>query len=179
VATNRDLKALQESGHFRKDLYHRLQTHHIEIPPLRKRQDDIPCLTDHLLEKAANLLKKKIPTPTKELDALLASYHFPGNVRELESMIFDAVSTHESRVLSMEVFKSRIGRMSGTQNPVAAHQPPSHAALFANFERIPTLNEAADILVQEALKRANGNQSIAARLLGTTRSALNKRLNKS
>src|SRR5690606_38366845 len=100
-------------GKFRKDLYFRLQTHHVRIPPLRERKEDIPLLVDYFLARAAETLNKKLPTPPKELYALLKTYHFPGNVRELESMVFDAVSKHNSRMLSLEVFKARIFKETG------------------------------------------------------------------
>ena len=108
VATNQDLETARNSGRFRKDLYYRLCGHHIHIPPLRERREDLPVLLDHFLEKAAVSLGKKKPTPPDELVKLLASYHFPGNVRELESMVYNAVSLHASGKLSMDAFKSEI-----------------------------------------------------------------------
>jgi len=173
-ATNRDLEALQASGHFRKDLYHRLKTHHIHVPPLRKRLDDIPILVNHFLEKAAAALNKKKPSPPKELYALLATHSFPGNVRELESMVFDAVANHESRMLSMAVFEARISQ--GPQAGATPVTPAGEASPYAFFDRLPTLKESASLLIAEAMRRAEGNQTIAARLLGISRTGLNKRL---
>jgi DNA-binding NtrC family response regulator len=174
-ATNRDLDASQASGHFRKDLYHRLKTHHLHVPPLRKRLDDIPLLVDHFIEKAAAALGKKKPSPPKELYALLANYSFPGNVRELESMVFDAVANHTSRMLSMGVFESRLAQ-GAPANPVSPAQT-GDTSPYALFGRLPTLRESDSLLIAEAMRRAEGNQSIAARLLGISRTALNKRLN--
>ncbi len=177
MATNRDLSALQESGQFRKDLYHRLQTHHIRIPPLRKHLDDLPCLVEHFLEQAAASLGKKTPVPPKELCQLLATYHFPGNVRELESMIFDAVTHHESKVLSMEVFKARIdGTRQCATDELLDVKKGGNGSVFSSLDQLPTLRETSALLIEEAMKRSHGNQSIAARLLGITRSGLNKRL---
>jgi DNA-binding NtrC family response regulator len=79
VATNQDLDALQSSGKFRKDLYYRLCDHHIHIPPLRNRLEDLPVLAEHFLAKASKTLDKKKPTPPAELITLLSTYHFPGN----------------------------------------------------------------------------------------------------
>ena len=174
-ATNTDLQALQAAGQFRKDLYHRLKTHHVHVPPLRKRLDDIPILASHFIEKAAVALGKKKPSPPKELYALLAAYAFPGNVRELESMVFDAVANHESRMLSMAVFETRI-----TQSPQSGLTSESHhdeASPYAFFDRLPTIRESIQLLTDEAMRRAEGNQTIAARLLGISRTGLNKRLN--
>ena len=101
TATNLDLRSLQDSGKFRKDLFYRLRTHHIHIPPLRERMDDIPILVDHFLEEASHAVDKKKPTPPKELFTLLGIYDFPGNIRELQGMVFDAVSNHSSKILSI------------------------------------------------------------------------------
>jgi DNA-binding NtrC family response regulator len=173
-ATNVDLDALQAAGKFRKDLYHRLKTHHVCIPPLRKRLDDIPLLVDHFLEKAAAALGKKKPSPPKELYALLATYAFPGNVRELESMVFDAVAHHTSRMMSMAVFETRILQDDAAREPLPGG---GGASPYALFDRLPSLRESSAMLIAEAMRRAEDNQSIAARLLGISRTALNKRLN--
>lgn len=177
VATNRDLHARSGSGEFRKDLYYRLHTHHIEVPPLRERLDDLPLLLEHLLERAAEAAGKDKPTPPRELVDLLATFHFPGNIRELESMVLDAVSNHRSGVLSMDFFKARITETRST----TATSPPGKKqeagdSLFSSFERLPTVQEATEDLIAEAIRRSNGNQTIAAQLLGITRGALNKRL---
>ena len=108
VATNQELQTLQESGKFRKDLYYRLCAHHVHIPPLRERREDLPLLAEHFLEKSSEALGKKKPTPPKELFILLSSYHFPGNIRELKSMIWDAVSYHKIGKLSLDAFKTHI-----------------------------------------------------------------------
>ncbi|WP_224958187.1 sigma-54-dependent transcriptional regulator [Geomonas subterranea] len=174
VATHQDLAARQAAGGFRKDLYYRLRAHHLHIPPLRKRKEDLPLLLDHFLELAAREFGKKKPTLPKELTVLLSTYDFPGNVRELKAMVYDAVSLHQGGVLSMEAFVRAIG-----ERPVqsAAEQPsePSENPFFG-VERLPGFTEAIDLLVAEAVRRAEGNQSIAARLLGVSQPTLSKRL---
>jgi DNA-binding NtrC family response regulator len=179
VATNQNLDELQQMGKFRKDLYYRLQTHHIHIPPLHKRQDDIKILVDHFLNKAAKALAKKTPSPPRELYILLENYSYPGNVRELESMIFDAVSRHKSGILSMDSFKEKTSIKEEAQIPSPAIEDKSDkkGSVFFN-DRLPTLKEAEQSLIDEALKRADGNQTIAAQLLGLTRRALNNRLSR-
>jgi len=102
------LKLLSESGNFRKDLYFRLQTHRVEVPPLRERREDIAPLLEYFLDEAAEMLQKKRPSIPRELVALLKSYHFPGNVRELRSMVVDAVTHHGGGVLSMARFKEHV-----------------------------------------------------------------------
>ncbi len=174
VATHHDLMARQASGAFRKDLYYRLRSHHVHIPALRERRGDIPLLLDHFLGEAAREFGKKKPTPPKALAVLLANYAFPGNVRELRSMVFDAVGAHQGRLLSMDAFKLAIGE--GEAGQIAARGAETASNPFLPLERLPTLSESRELLVKEALRRAEGNQSIAARLLGISQSALSKRL---
>ena len=175
AATNENLEALQQAGHFRKDLLFRLQIHQIHIPPLRERLDDIPFLTDHFLDAAAeNLEKKKIAYP-QELITLLQTYSFPGNVRELKAMIFDAVSRHQKGVLSLFSFKDYISKRRENQ-PIISKTASINSIIFP--ETLPTIDKAVQMLVKEAMKRAKGNQSIAARLLGISQQAVNKRLKK-
>lgn len=176
VATNRDLAAAVAEGRFRKDLYYRLRTHCIDIPPLRDRVDDLPLLLDHFLDKAARALDRKKPTPPPELLSLLSVHNFPGNVRELEAMVFDAVSNHKAKVLSMEVFRTRIDIEESSAEWEVEAPATEGATLFSAWVRLPTLKQATQDLIAEALQRAKGNQATAAKLLGITRAALNKRL---
>jgi DNA-binding NtrC family response regulator len=176
VATNQDIQALQESGKFRKDLYYRLCGHQIHIPPLRERREDLPVLLDHFLEKASETLNKKKPTPPGELLALLSTYRFPGNIRELQSVILDAVSGHKAGKLSMEVFKSYIRQKQPAPDCGAKHLLPGENVLVSFSEPLPTLRQTEQLLILEAMKRASGNQTIASQWLGITRQALNKRL---
>ncbi|MFC1707906.1 sigma-54-dependent transcriptional regulator [Planctomycetota bacterium] len=173
VATNRDLQALQANGRFRTDLYYRLQTRHVQIPPLRERLDDLPLLVDHFFEEAASSMEKKRPTFPRELLALLASYHFPGNVRELQSMVYDAVSQHRSRMLSLDAFKEYLSRHSAGSQPLCV-SGGAETSPFAFFERLPTLTESTRLLIAEALGRTDGSLSAAAQLLGISRSGLGK-----
>lgn len=178
AATNLDLAQLQEAGTFRRDLYYRLRTHHIHLPPLRQRPEDVPILLDHFLEQAAAEMGKRKPTPPPELELLLATYSFPGNVRELRAMVYDAVSTHEARKLSMEAFKRAMGRGGEIAALVedGAHSATTGDLVFP--EKLPTIREIVSRLIAEASRRAGGNQSIMAGMLGISRPALNKRLKK-
>ncbi|MFA5833181.1 MAG: sigma-54 dependent transcriptional regulator [Bacteroidota bacterium] len=174
VATHRDIKLMQQQNTFRQDLYYRLKSHHVHIPPLRERKSDVPFLIDHFLAKAAASLNKKKPTPPKELYTLLNNYSFPGNVRELEGLIFDAVSLHSSGVLSLDSIRNTISLSNQDTTPSLQHNT---SFTLVNFPgRFPTMKEAEDSIIEEALKRADGNQTIAAELLGMTRRALNNRL---
>jgi DNA-binding NtrC family response regulator len=173
-STHHDLKALVDRGSFRNDLYFRLNTHVLSVPPLRERKEDIPLLLGHFLEESARAMRRRTPTPPPELLQLLAAYDFPGNVRELQTMIADAVSRHRAGVLSMESFRAVIGSGMRRDGRVAAEAAPIDAQAF--LAGMPTLRQAEDFLVRQALEKARGNQGIAAQLLGVTRQALNKRL---
>lgn len=178
LATNQDLQGRIEEKLFRKDLFYRISAHRIDIPPLRERLEDLPCLLDHFLGAAAASCGKKKPTPPKELITLLANYSFPGNIRELEALVNDAVVRHTGGVLSMDVFAETI--TTGFQDSSAAseveHNPEKIDAFFGHF---PTISEIETYLIAEALRRSNGNQRLAASLLGMTRQTLNKRLRNS
>jgi DNA-binding NtrC family response regulator len=175
AATNENPDALGGSGTFRKDLLFRLQTHHIHIPPLKERREDIPLLTDYFFNAAAMELGKENISYPRELPSLLQAYSFPGNVRELRAMIFDAVSRHARGVLSMTAFKDYLSKRRGAQ-PDETSFPPGGSIIFP--ESLPTMEETARALLMEAMKRAKGNQSNAARLLGISQQAVNKRLKK-
>lgn len=174
TATNRDLIRLMEKRQFRADLYYRIQTHHIDIPPLRERISDLPLLLGYFLEKTSAILGKNKPTPPPELMTLLSGYGFPGNIRELESMVFDAVSNHKQKMLSMDRFKQHIEKHKGT----AMEKEKREISLnpFFGIDPLPTLKQAPKLLFSEALKRSHGNKVTAAMMLGITRSGLNKAL---
>ncbi len=177
-ATHHDLDALQKNGTFRTDLFFRLRTHHIHIPPLRDRIDDIPLLLDYFLAESCQKLQKDVPAYPKELLLLLATYAYPGNIRELQHMIFDAVSGHRSNILSMDRFKEYIHRQNIPCKEIHHQEPAGQETVFSSLNALPSLKEASNILIQEALNRAGGNQAIAADMLGITRQALNWRLKK-
>jgi len=178
-ATHRPLEALLAKGVFRRDLYYRLSAHKVHLAPLRERKEDIPLLVDAFLAEAAEAEGKRKPTVPAELGTLLSAFDFPGNVRELRMMVFDAVLRHTGGVLSLESFRKAVGAREapaaggGSPGAAAAAETPS---LFGGLTRLPTIKEAEEGLVAEALARARNNQGIAASLLGITRQALNKRL---
>lgn len=178
VATNHDLMAKQLSGEFRKDLYYRLRAHLIHIPPLRERKDDLPLLLDFFLEEAAKDFNKKKPAIPSQLPTLLGSYHFPGNIRELKSMVYDAVGTHQSKILSMNLFKKNMDFNELSGNHQSNNPTGGSVSLFNPHLPLPKLNVIENILVEEALNRSEGNQSIASKLLGVSQPALSKRLKK-
>lgn len=176
VSANRNLTKLVQTEMFRKDLYYRLQTHHLHIPALRERMDDVKILVEHFLEEASRALGKKKPTAPEELYMLLCTYHFPGNVRELQSIVFDAVSKHESKTLSTASFKKYLYEKDSLKITDAKPFQFKKTSCFSECQRLPFLKESEESLISEALKRSKGNQNIAARLLGISRQSLNRRL---
>jgi DNA-binding NtrC family response regulator len=168
AATSADLDDLQHRGLFRKDLFYRLKAHLIDLPPLRARVGDLPLLLQHFTRLAANDLGRASCIITDDLVALLADHSFPGNVRELRSLVYDAVCrTPDGEPLSTIPFRAAI-RNSHTADTA------THSVTFPPV--LPTVAEMQDLLVKEALRRARGNQAQAATMLGITRQALNKRL---
>jgi DNA-binding NtrC family response regulator len=169
LATQKSSGDLLRSGHFRDDLYYRIATHQINLPPLRERKEDIPLLLHYFVEKASKELGKVKLFIPPELFTLLDCYHFPGNVRELRSMVWDAVIKQEGGVLSLAPFREVISTSFSSC-------PDSVLEQVRFGDVLPTIKQATDKLTEEALSRAGGNLSIAADLLGISRQALAKRL---
>lgn len=175
TSTNQDLWVLQRVGQFRKDLNFRIRTHHIHIPPLRERTGDIRLLTCHFLEDAARTLNRNKPVCTNELFELLQDYDFPGNIRELQTMIFDALSRHKGRKFSPDFLQKKISIGHKTGQTTQNDNSTSDSSLIFST-KLPTIKQVTQMLIEEAMKRVNGNQSLAARMLGISQPALSKRL---
>ena len=176
VATNKNLRQSMNNGTFRKDLYYRLCTHQVTIPPLRKRPGDIPLLLDHFIRQAAKALKKGKLSYRKELVDFLSTYEFPGNIRELQSIIHDFVSRTTTDKLSTMLLKSIITREQEPAKSVAAQGIAGLEGTGIAFPTLPTLKYAETAIIEKALELAKNNQGTAARMLGITRQALNNRL---
>ena len=156
-----------------------VNAYRVSLPPLRERQDDIPLLLGRFLDEAATSLNKSKPTVSPQLIPLLQRYAFPGNIRELRAMIFEAVSLHRKGVLGLASFQAAIGGTIDLSSDLDSSAPTTESGLsdaISYPEQLPTLKESADLLVDEAMRRAHQNQTQAARLLGISRPALSKRL---
>jgi DNA-binding NtrC family response regulator len=177
ASTHVDLWELQQKELFRQDLHYRLRTHRVALPPLRERKEDIEILIDHFSQSAARALKRPIPRIPQELVSLLTSYHFPGNIRELQAMVFDAIAQHKCGILPLTVFRAHIATVR--QNEEKLHPNRSNNGVPLNFaDPLPTIKQATWMLVEEAMHRAGNNQSTAAAMLGITQQALSHRLKK-
>ncbi|MBF0609601.1 MAG: sigma-54-dependent Fis family transcriptional regulator [Magnetococcales bacterium] len=178
AATNHDLRKLIATGSFRQDLFYRLTAHRIEIPPIRERKEDIPLLLGYFIQEACRTMNKNIPDVPSQLVTLLSNFHFPGNVRQMRAMVFDAVARHPGgAVISMDSFHKYIRENAPHgQRESKENTSPETPPIIPGDIPFPTLKEGVAMLVQEAMRRANNNQGIAATLLGITRQSLNRRV---
>src|SRR5579871_3349277 len=164
AATNQDLRAALEQGTFREDLYYRLNVLPINIPSLRERKEDIPFLAQHFVKKLSKDLGSPVQSISDAAIERLLAYHWPGNVRELENVLERSMVLANGAVLEAGDIKLDTA-------------PSARFSVADNF--LPegtTLDQYEQSIIREALKRANGNKSQAARMLGLTRNALRYRL---
>jgi two-component system, NtrC family, nitrogen regulation response regulator GlnG len=177
VATNVDLPARLKEGRFREDLFYRF-THRIDVPPLRQRVEDLPLLIDHFAAEGAASRARARPSIPKTLVELLRPYPFPGNVRELRNMVDNAMSRSADDILPLEYFREYLRRSAAGRAEAQSAGVIGEAAAFTISGGLPTLKETEGLVIDEALRRVGGNQSLAARLLGLSPSALSRRLRK-
>jgi DNA-binding NtrC family response regulator len=135
---------------------------------------------DHFLEEASVKFKKKKPLAPEGLFPLLKTYGFSGNIRELRTMVLEAVSSQKSGVLSLKPFREVIGSQNGGSLDSSGLQrfKSEPGALVTFSSSLPTLKQVEELLIKEALGRSGGNQTLAAQVLGISRQALNNRLNR-
>jgi DNA-binding NtrC family response regulator len=173
ASTNLDLAILQKTGQFRKDLYYRLTVHHIHIPPLRERRDDIPLLLNHYIDQAAQSLAKSPPVLAEDALMALSRYDYPGNVRELKTMVQDAVSRNQTDTLTLRHFNGWLEQQAPSALPTTS-RTVAIDAWSSDFptEQPPTLEQATRQLAAATLEWCHGNQSEAARILNISRQRL-------
>ncbi len=184
AATNRDLRAALEQGTFRQDLYYRLNVVPIDIPPLREHKEDIPYLVDHFLSRFARESGKPAQRITPAAMKMLMDFHWPGNVRELENIIERAVALSSGTTLDVDDIHldgllARAPREPGANGLSASGGTAGSGSASGSFPPPGmTLEQFEDEIIREALRRAAGNKSQAARILGLSRNALRYRLSK-
>jgi DNA-binding NtrC family response regulator len=166
AATNKDLRQALEQGTFREDLYYRLNVVPIDIAPLRERREDIPDLVNLFISRFTGESGKPVEGITPEAMQILVNYHWPGNVRELQNIVERACALAKGSVLGPADIHLDV-RPAKSANGPGGFLPDGM-----------TLEQWEDEMVQEALRRASGNKSQAARLLGLSRNALRYRLSK-
>jgi DNA-binding NtrC family response regulator len=184
AATTKDLREAAHSGNFRSDLFYRLQTHPIAIPPLRERPGDLVPLIRYFLEKSALELGIAFPGDEEaricadKVGRVLSGYAFPGNVRELESLVHDAVTGSRGGKLDLLALETRIGLDNCIEHEEIAVDSLPQLVRELAAGKIPTMDEAERELAELALERSSGNMSRAAQVLGISRQTLYNKLRK-
>jgi len=168
AATNRDLSAMVQSGHFREDLYYRLNVVSIEIPPLRERKDDIVPLANTFIRKFSAELKKKIDGLDADSQKLLMRYNWPGNIRELENTIERAMLLAEGRsIASTDLRLGEAATGGGGRDAAPIVKIPPTGIPLEDIERNALI---------EALKMSNWVQKDAAELLSISPRVMNYKI---
>jgi two-component system response regulator PilR (NtrC family) len=170
AATNQDLPKLVADGKFREDLYYRINVIPIQLPPLRERDEDVPLLATHFLEKHATRAGKPVRGISQEAIDLLMRYTWPGNVRELENVMERCVALEQSPVVLAETLPAQIraGVSVARPTPVIASidAPPALPDLGDGFDLEARGEEFYRHYIALALERAGGVQVKAAEMLG-------------
>ncbi|MBN2553533.1 MAG: sigma-54-dependent Fis family transcriptional regulator [Spirochaetales bacterium] len=173
LATNRDLERSMAEGLFRRDLYYRISTHRIHVPPLRDRREDLPMLLEHFTNQAALEYGRRQMRIPAQLVGRLAGYPFPGNIRELQKLVKNAVAVAKpSRgELPVQAFAG-LSEAGGARGALPGAGCSESILQFGDI--LPTLQQARELLTREALSRSRDNICEAARLLGISHQALSK-----
>jgi len=165
AATNQDINKLLDNNSFREDLFHRLNSFHIHVPPLRERKEDIPILLDHFISSFSKKLNKEIRGIEKNAIEKLMEYSFPGNVRELMNMIERAIILTQNGIISAGQF-------------YIENSPTPAVKRVTDSTRVFNLQEIEKNTIFGALKQVNFNKSKAAKLLSISRQALDRKIAK-
>jgi two-component system NtrC family response regulator/two-component system nitrogen regulation response regulator GlnG len=185
AATNRNLEKAIAGGTFREDLYHRLNVVTIRVPPLCERREDIPRLVDYFLELHARELNIEKPPVAPEARRLLQDSPWPGNVRQLAHCIQRALIF--TRGYPIQAADLPLGTGAATDEAAAAALPEEELASMVRrylagytgyHAHEQFVEQAEKLLIAEALRRAGGNQTHAARLLGMPRPTLHAKMQK-
>ncbi len=163
AATNRDLRKAIGEGTFREDLYYRLNVFPITLPPLRERREDIPLLVEHFIARSSVELNMPKPTLSDQAMAMLAGYHWPGNIRELQNVIERAVLLADGQTIQLPHLPREV-----TGDSPSPSVPEGSSSLWG-YEKA---------MIVKALQENKWNQSRAARTLGISRDNLRYRIKK-
>ncbi|MFZ2356798.1 MAG: sigma-54 dependent transcriptional regulator, partial [Candidatus Omnitrophota bacterium] len=162
VATNINLSEAVKIGRFRDDLFHRLNEFHIDLPSLRERKEDLPILTKYFLHEANRDLNRKVEGFSGEAMRFLLNYHWPGNVRELKNVIKRAVLLADSKDIALACLSLNNGNQTT--------QP--HLQLDSKEGIREIKNRIEEKMIKEALAKAGGNKTKAAKILKIDRMTL-------
>jgi two-component system response regulator PilR (NtrC family) len=170
AATNRDLKKRIEEGKFREELFYRLNVISFEMPPLRKRIEDIPLLLNHFLQKYCQQMAKKMKRMAPEVISYLEAYSWPGNVRELENII--------ERIVAIEDRETITGASLPREIVTPPRKPVARPLIPPGFNLNNHVDEIAKACINEAKLMAGGNLRKTAELLGISYRSLRHLINK-
>ena len=190
AATNRHLTAMMEQGTFRSDLYYRLNVYTIHLPPLRERNGDLPLLVSHFLNRFSRELDKDVRSLSPEAMGLLADYTWPGNLRELQSVLKHAVVESTGPLIVAEFLPETVRGVTGPSAPIPVEPAAStvgnedeliryiHQRIRAGTESLydEVLQRVERTLLTEILTQVEGNISRASAILGISRSTLRTKL---
>jgi DNA-binding NtrC family response regulator len=168
VATNKDLKQLVKEGKFREDLYHRINTFPITLPPLRERKEDIPLLVEHFIAQFRKELGKRLPGVSQKAMEVLIDYGWPGNIRELKNCLERAAILVEDELIQPE-------HLIITKNPSGEDFPEKNKINITLSIEEFTMDNIIDKVLQTALHLCNNNKTRAAELLKVDRKVFYRR----
>lgn len=170
-ATKKDLLEQVKAGHFREDLFYRLNVVPIYIPPLRERKDDISLLINHFLKKFVSQYDDALPEISPDVLSILMAYNWPGNVRELENVIEHAVAFSKSSGITIETLPEYLKKVEIRRDLLSMDLSDKQVISLQD-----ALTEVEKKLIQWAYQKTNGNQVKMAEILGIPRTTLRNRL---
>jgi PAS domain S-box-containing protein len=162
TATNKDLSASVENGQFRSDLYYRINVVKLSLPPLKERSEDIPLLVDHFIDRFNRIYNKNVCCLSDDAMAVLLSYDFPGNIRELENILEHCFVLCQADIIEARHLPAAVRKTEFDKGP--------------DVGKFRTLKQMEATMIEQALRRNNGNRTAAAKELGINASTLFRKL---
>ncbi len=166
AATNQDIQSLLDDNKFRNDLYYRLNSFEIVIPPLREHPEDIPALLEYYTDLLSRKMNKKITAIDESVVRILQDYHFPGNIRELRNMVERAIILSDGN------------RLTAREFAITGVSPDAEMAAAKEYEQIFDLEELEKLTIIRAMEQTGYKKTEAAQLLNITRQSLDRRIEK-
>ncbi|NPV91182.1 MAG: sigma-54-dependent Fis family transcriptional regulator [Firmicutes bacterium] len=167
AATNRKLLKLVQAGQFREDLYYRLNVISLEVPPLRERMEDLEMLIDYILQRLNQEIGATVSEVSPEVLDVFHRHDWPGNIRELENVLERCLNTVDGHIIRLKHLPTHLRKLSRGTPPAADANPSGR-----------TLAEMEKWMIFEALRNAQGNKSVACKVLNIPRSVLYRKLHK-
>ena len=172
AATNRNIKEMMDEGHFREDLFYRINVINISLPPLRERKEDINLLLEHFLYVKCGEMGKATKVPSQACLEKIIDYQWPGNVRELENEIERlVVLSGDKKIVTPDLLSSRIlefGKTTSNENEL----------INFNGKLKDALEEVESLMIREGLRRCNFNKTKLSKELGISRASLISKVEK-